>query len=274
MNRERAKEILSAFREGIDSPDSPEFAEAFNFLEFDGELAEWFFNDKQFDQEFGKKLRSSDPPEGLKDRILDAIDEKIVSDKLDELSGCGSKKICISLPRISFIHWLGVGTVFLMLGLIYFSFSSSARVTNSTDFVYRVQEHFVELSPSSMEYFNPDINNVKSYIISHSNLCGETLGDVAFLNNVQGIGCLTGKMNDLSYAFFSFLHQGGVYHLYVFDKGDISIPSVGLSPSLIQTNAFTYAIWNDGPHLYSLISRLPKDRLWSQMFQASFDKNY
>lgn len=70
MNREQAKECLSAFRvskaEGTNRPKR----EALELAAKDPELNNWLAHLQEFDEIFAKKLASICPPEGQKENIL------------------------------------------------------------------------------------------------------------------------------------------------------------------------------------------------------------
>lgn len=269
MNRERAKEILSAFRDGIDSPDSPEFVEAFRLLEHDDELAEWYFSDKEFDDEFAAKLRCCEPPEGLKDRIFDALDEKIVSDKLDEISGCSSKKICFRIPRLCFLHWLGIGTVIAMLALFYFSASSNDQPSDPQQFVYRLQNHFIRLNPGSLEFYSTDLNKIKQHVVSNIHVDFDPNLEQLVLRESKGLGCLTGDMNKIPFGLITFNRAGKLYHLYVFRQEDFPALNLPSEPILTQTESYTYALWKNQSNVYSLVTNQPKTIVQKKFFSKN-----
>lgn len=70
MNSDQARFILRAFRPGLDRRDAPEFAEAFDQLQQDPQLAQWFEQEMAVDTAIRKKLAEAVAfPPGLKERI-------------------------------------------------------------------------------------------------------------------------------------------------------------------------------------------------------------
>lgn len=73
MDLDKIKERLAALRpDGLDL-DDPEVAELLALVEEDLELAEWFAQEQVFDQAFAEKLATIQPPEGLDERIVQAM---------------------------------------------------------------------------------------------------------------------------------------------------------------------------------------------------------
>lgn len=62
MNRERAKEILSVHRAGLDNEVDPEILEAYRMMDADPELAAWVEADRRFDAQFRQALSESPVP--------------------------------------------------------------------------------------------------------------------------------------------------------------------------------------------------------------------
>jgi hypothetical protein len=73
MNREQAKECLSAFRvsnaEGTNSPKR----KALELAARDPELSDWLVHQRELDEILTEKLASICPPEGLKENILRSL---------------------------------------------------------------------------------------------------------------------------------------------------------------------------------------------------------
>src|SRR5438132_13765919 len=69
MDSSEAKEILSLYREGIDDSD-PQFAEALAQAEHDPELSDWLRQQGESYRAVRNKLRETEPPAHLRDKIL------------------------------------------------------------------------------------------------------------------------------------------------------------------------------------------------------------
>jgi hypothetical protein len=74
MNREQAKECLSAFRLDKAEAANPLMREALELAASDPELGDWLVNHRNFDEIFTEKLASICPPEGLKENILRSLE--------------------------------------------------------------------------------------------------------------------------------------------------------------------------------------------------------
>jgi hypothetical protein len=74
MNREQAKECLSAFRLDKTEVANPLMREALELAARDLELSDWLVNLRNFDEIFAEKLASICPPEGLKENILRSLE--------------------------------------------------------------------------------------------------------------------------------------------------------------------------------------------------------
>ena len=76
MNREQAKERLSAFRLDKAEAPNPPMREALEFAARDPELSDWLVRLREFDEIFTEKLASICPPEGLKENILWSLEAR------------------------------------------------------------------------------------------------------------------------------------------------------------------------------------------------------
>ncbi|GHB91478.1 hypothetical protein [Cerasicoccus arenae] len=75
MDNKKIKERLAALRpEDLHSED-PEIEELLMLVEEDLELAEWFAQEQVFDQAFADKLQQIEPPAGLDERIIAAMEQ-------------------------------------------------------------------------------------------------------------------------------------------------------------------------------------------------------
>ena len=70
MDSRQAKEILILYREGIDRPDDPEFAEALALAERDSHLAAWLEQQRILQAALRDSFRKIAVPEGLKEQIV------------------------------------------------------------------------------------------------------------------------------------------------------------------------------------------------------------
>ena len=85
MNREQAKECLSAFRLDKAEAANVPMREALEFAARDPELSDWLVNLREFDEIFTEKLASICPPEGLKENILRSLEANAAMNELKEL---------------------------------------------------------------------------------------------------------------------------------------------------------------------------------------------
>jgi hypothetical protein len=76
MTREEAKEYLSAFRAHRGDEADPTFQEALELARTDSELGSWLVQEREFDNILIEKFASISPPEGLKDTILESLEER------------------------------------------------------------------------------------------------------------------------------------------------------------------------------------------------------
>ncbi len=75
MTREQAKEYLSAVRpHSVDAAD-PILQPAIELAKKDSELGSWFARQREFDEILIEKVSSIRPPEGLREKILQSIEE-------------------------------------------------------------------------------------------------------------------------------------------------------------------------------------------------------
>lgn len=75
MDIQKIKERLAALRPEDLDPEDPEIGELLMLVEEDLELGEWFAREQVFDQAFADKLQQIQPPEGLDERILSAMEK-------------------------------------------------------------------------------------------------------------------------------------------------------------------------------------------------------
>jgi hypothetical protein len=75
MTREQAKEYLSAVRpHSVDAAD-PLLEPAIELAKKDSELGSWFARQQEFDEILIEKVSSIRPPEGLREKILESLEE-------------------------------------------------------------------------------------------------------------------------------------------------------------------------------------------------------
>lgn len=75
MDINKIKERLAALRPEDLDPEDPEIGELLMLVEEDLELGEWFAQQQVFDQAFADKLQEIQPPEGLDQRIVEAMEK-------------------------------------------------------------------------------------------------------------------------------------------------------------------------------------------------------
>ena len=76
MNREQAKECLSASRAHAAEATDPTLREALELATRDPELGDWLVRQQEFDEILIEKLASICPPKGLKENILRSLEGK------------------------------------------------------------------------------------------------------------------------------------------------------------------------------------------------------
>ncbi|WP_309384056.1 hypothetical protein [Cerasicoccus frondis] len=92
MDINKIKERLAALRpEDLDSED-PEIGELLMLVEEDLELAEWFAQEQVFDQNFASKLQEIQPPAGLDERIIEAMERTQSNDTPPIPAATGSEE--------------------------------------------------------------------------------------------------------------------------------------------------------------------------------------
>src|SRR6266849_8628452 len=70
MNREEAKDILSAYRASGEDASDPQFQEALKLAIQDPEMARWFNQEQAWDLQISKKLRELPVSPHLRDQLL------------------------------------------------------------------------------------------------------------------------------------------------------------------------------------------------------------
>jgi hypothetical protein len=71
MNKDTVREILSAYRPNGADADDPAFADALRHCRHDPETARWFEEERAFDREVARALRSGEPPTEGQETVLE-----------------------------------------------------------------------------------------------------------------------------------------------------------------------------------------------------------
>jgi hypothetical protein len=115
MTAKQLREQIDACRPGCDDIEQEEFRELATALPRDAELRKVFGRSQQLDGSIRDSFQSVVPPEGLQDRILDAIENEPSSKKVNvELRAKHSQRF----SRRSLVTWSSLATILAITAMV------------------------------------------------------------------------------------------------------------------------------------------------------------
>lgn len=245
MNSDQAKLILRAFRPDVDRKDAPEFAEAFDQLGQDPQLAQWFECEMATDAVIRKKLSEAVLfPTGLKERI--AATGNVV--RLAPQSWW--RRPALLALAASVVLLLTFGVLDLdrdrSRGEVFAAFRESVVAAG------QAMPH-VSLMES-------DLGRVREYLRSEK--APEDLAIPAGLTEATLQGCRILEWNGRKVSLVCLhLKDGGHVDLFVVRDVEWDRTGPGVEPLLAHVGEMNTASWSKGGRTYILAARATDEEL-------------
>jgi len=235
----QAKEILLLYREGIDRPDDPEFAEALALAKRDPELGDWLQQEQAAQKVLRAKFKEIGVPEGLKEQILS---ERRVHTNLGF-----RKKAAFAVAAIALA--LLLLSIFTTLDLF-----PNREDKHFSGFRTRMVRTAVGLYPK-MDLETSDLSRIHDFLAQRGH------GDYALpspLARTAGTGCkvLTWQGHPVSMVC---LNSGGTtpqtkpdLFLFVMNENFVPDPSAANPSEIVQVSTLATLGWKQNGKLYLL----------------------
>ena len=233
MTNEEAKFILQAYRpSGADVGDTA-FQPALEQCANDATLAKWMERQRAFDQAVAAKLRSVEPPAGLRDLIL-----------------AGAKA---SRPPVPVWwrqpKWLMVAASVLLVFGFGFAGLLKNRADPANDFPVFAMDYVA--GGFFLSQHNADVAELRNWLSRQNAPLPKDL-PVGFAQ-LRSLGCKTldyrGK--DVSLICFG---EGKEYHLFVVRREDFPMMPAKSTPQFLVRNGRTSAAWSDEKNHYVVVT--------------------
>lgn len=230
------EEILSAYRSGDEARYADDFNEAFQALETDQELENWFKEDQAFDAEFRAALGEFEAPE---QKPVTAPKAKI--------------------KRFPFLKLAAAAVFALVLGGIGINRYDAAQNEKSAALVSELRESMAAFAASSFELdtMNNDLNVLRELILSKGGAQAPDL-ETVFANGLP-MGCKIVDWDGRKVSLYCFGNaQGQVVHSFVVPLNELNGARAATYLNTIQefSNRDTGG-FIAGEYAYLLVSSMP-----------------
>ena len=245
MNSEQAKLILRAFRPDVDRKDAPEFAEAFEQLGRDPQLAQWFECEMATDAVIRKKLCEAVVfPTGLEERIA------------------ASGKVVRLAPQLWWRRPALLALAASVVFLLTFGLLNLDRDRSRAEVFAAFRESVVSAGQvmPHVSFMDSDLGRVREYLRSEK--APEDLAIPAGLTEATLQGCRILEWNGRKVSLICLhLQDGGHVDLFVVRDVKWDRNGPGVEPLLAQVGPINTASWSKGGRTYILAAKATNEEL-------------
>lgn len=236
MDNEQAKTILSAWRRGDAPEGDPLLEQALARMESDAELAGWFAEQQDFDDEMRSAMRSIEPPPHLRESILAAA------------------KVVPIQPRRHFPpSWFAIAAgLVLAVGVAFFLIPRGNTLQLAA-----LKARIPQLTAKHEHAFaskKGDLDSARAWLAKNGGTA-----DFAFppgLTALGGVECEVVSIDKVNVTILCFkAGDRRTTHLYVLDRSRLANPPPAGSPEMLQMGDFATASWSQGDRSYILAQR-------------------
>ncbi|MEE9369611.1 MAG: hypothetical protein V3V05_12235 [Pontiella sp.] len=230
------KEILSAYRNGDEERYPDAFEDAFAALESLPELAQWFEQDQQFDDEFRTALNDFEVPE-----------QKAIQTE-------PAKRIHFPLLK------LAAAAVFvLVLGGIFLNFNETRQNQRAAALVDELRRDLTAFAASSfdLDAMNNDLTVLQELITSRGGSKGPILKDV--FEKGLPMGCKIVELDSHTVSLYCFANdQQQIVHAFVLPINDLNgARAAKHMRAIVEYTDRDTGGWISGDSAYMLVSSMP-----------------
>ena len=238
MDSRHAKEILILYREGIDRPDDPEFAEALALAVRDLKLATWLEQQRVLQAALRASFKQIAVPEGLK--------EQIVSERRARLT--------LGIKRKALFIAAAAAIVILLAPIVMSYFQRPGEDKKFTGFRNRMAGMVLRTYPK-MDLETNDLVRIHQYLAQQGR------GDYVLppaLDKIAGTGCklLTWQGKPVSMVCFNSgktaKPKNPDLFLFMMNQSAVPDPSSAESREVVQISKLATLSWIQNGKLYLL----------------------
>ncbi len=246
MNREQAKEILSAYRPGTDDEGDPVFAEALRLAGRDPELAAWLTERQAFDAAVSRRLAASPLPAELLNAIRAGVSHR-------QRAAHRRREIVLGLAAC----------LMLLLGLAGLWWRGRSR-SERTGFsaCRRDMVEFLRRFPR-LDLETANLAQARQWLANARHL--HQVQIPARLQRFPTIGCRTLDWHGQKLALVCFMVDGEVVHFIVIPRGSIPGGPLNPQPQFARVDGMTTVAWTRGALTYLVLSKTSERFLRQRM---------
>ncbi len=233
MDEQEARLILQAYRPGDQDREDPQFAQALQETSRQPHLAQWFAEERAFDQAIATHLAAVPAPFGLKTRIL-----------------AQSKAPARSWK----VRWaIGLAALAAVLFLLAQVFDLGQRALPATaalpDYAHRMVG-FVQVPPT-LEMESGDLGAIKDWLSKRK---ATTPAEIpARLAALEPLGCRVLSYHGHDVTLVCFRREGSqLAHLFVVDRDALPTLAPGAAPVFAGSGEWTTASWAEKDRVYTI----------------------
>ncbi|MEX0331219.1 MAG: hypothetical protein AB3N64_07335 [Puniceicoccaceae bacterium] len=256
MNKQRAKELLSAYLKDSSSEADPEIQRALELAESDPELIEWMQLQTEMDPALRDALSDIPVPKDLEARLLETVreDEKVA----------GSRS---PARRLRLVGW-GIAATLLV------SVSTFWLLRENESIVQNLQHSVSGVSPDDFSHFRDgmayyindvyfrldhttqDLDSIRSWLSSKQSPVYEDLPDA--LTNLDPIGCKQLQWQGLDVSLVCFhTADGRIVHLFLLDRDNATDNQFSGIDAVARSSGLETAGWVSSSTVYLLVGSDP-----------------
>lgn len=251
MDRETAREILSALTSDLDAPDDLQVMEALRLAREDPELGAWWERQRREDATIGGLLREIAVPGGLLERLSSLAPK-------GSLNGPAVARSRLGLV----LGWFAAAALLVGAGLtaLHYAYKDkssegSSEVAGDAEALRAFRVSMVEKMRSldGFDFRSKNLHKIRAWLIAHEAPVGANAPEV--LDALEGMGCRILDWRGRQVSLLCFRNRKGeTWHLFtisreVFDR----LPEAELDRILVVDERETKA-WPDGDVFHLLVA--------------------
>lgn len=261
MTIDEAKKILTASRPGERDPDVPGLESALALARTDPELQAWWEREQAFDRALQSGLEEISPPEGLRERILEASEAEFSKD--------GKIAPETSKNRIPFFNW--ALPLAAAAAIVVAVFTLLPQPTGNPDtgdaalpeLIAHLDQTLFQPDYIRLETRSNSLGELQAYLTGNQTpALRETPGN---LIEMSPIGCMQVHFRGVKLGLICFEDGRRVFHVFSAAREDLPniLPDIRPEnlPAVFETDDTRYKIWTDSQNVNILTHNGHKDEI-------------